>query len=164
MQASPMEGDNKSNDHKNIKWRSAYNLCHLHSNQPGSGKAYGEFVRSYQIMLCNYKAFNFDNDLVERFLLRNEKGMELCEAVMSVFIDLTKANSIAQMPISDMSDMDCWVVFFALGNDPKYSGVIAEVIKKKEGIAVAFEALQNISQNADQRARFHSRRKWQQDR
>ena len=50
MQASHMSGDSRANDHRNVKWRSAHNLCHLHSNQPGSGKNYGEFVRSYQVM------------------------------------------------------------------------------------------------------------------
>ena len=55
-------------------------------------------------------------------------------------------------------------MFFALGNNPKYSGVIDGIIKKKEGIAVARETLLVISQNPDERARYHSRRKWKEDR
>ena len=55
-------------------------------------------------------------------------------------------------------------MFFALGNDHNYSQVIAEITKEKEGIAVARDTLLTISQNADERARFRSRRIWLQDR
>ena len=159
-----MEGDNKENDHKNIKWRSVFNLCDLHSNQPGRGLDYSGFARSYQVMLCNYKAFTFVNKLVERFVFRDQEGNELCDAVMVIFIDLTQAKEIAKKPVDEMSDIESWVVFFALGNDLRYSGVIDGIMKKKEGIAVARETLMNISQNPDERARFRSRRIWLQDR
>ena len=164
MQASPMKGDSGKNEHRNVKWRSVYNLCHLHSNQPGSGRKYDQFVKSYQIMLCNYKVFDFENELAEKFTFRNQHGHELCEAVTSIFVDLTKAKEIAGKTVGDMSDTECWVTFFALGNDPQYSAIIGDIAKTKEGVAVAYDTLLNISQNADERARFHSRRMWLQDR
>jgi len=164
MQASPMAGDNKENNHRNIKWRSVFNLCDLHVNQPGRGLDYGDFVRSYQVMLCNYKVFDFENELVERFVFRNQRGIELCDAVMAIFVDLTKAKGIAKKPVGEMSDIEGWTVFFALGNDPNYSQVIAEITKVKEGINVARDTLLTISQNADERARYRSRRIWLQDR
>ena len=164
MQASQMKGDNRENNHMNIKWRSVFNLCDLHSNQPGRGLDYVDFVRSYQVMLCNYKVFDFDNDLVERFTFRNQKGRELCDAVMAMFIDLTSASRIAKKPVACMSDIECWIVFFALGNAPKYGQIIDEIAKVKEGISVAKDMLLTISQNPDERARFRSRRIRLQDR
>ena len=115
-------------------------------------------------MLCNYKVFDFENELAERFVFRNQKGNELCDAVMVIFVDLTKAKVIAKKPIGEMSDLEAWVVFFALGNDHDYSQVITEITREKGGIAVARDTLLTISQNADERARFRSRRIWQQDR
>jgi hypothetical protein len=164
MQASPMAGDNRENDHRNIKWRSVFNLCDLHSNQPGRGRGYGQFVRSYQVMLCNYRVFAFENGLVERFTFRNLGGRELCEAVTAIFLDLTQAREIAKKPVDTMTDIEQWSVFYALANKPEYSGIIGEITKKKEGIAVANETLQSISQNPNERARFRSRRRWLQDR
>ena len=164
MQASHMDGDNKDNDHRNLKWRSVHNLSHLHSNQEGRGKPYGSLVRSYQVMLCNYKIFSFENDLVERFTLRNPKGTELCDAVSAIFIDLTRAREIAEKPVNEMSDIEVWVVFFALAHRPEYSGIITEITKSKEGVAVAYNTLLNISQSPEERARFNSRRMWLQDR
>ena len=164
MQASQMKGDNKANDHRNIKWRTVFNLCDLHSNQPGRGLDYGGFVRSYQVVFCNYKIFDFDNELVERFVLCNQRGIELCDAVMAILIDLTQAKEIAKKSVSDMTNIECWVVFYALANDANYSQVVAEITKEKEGIAVAYDMLTSISQNPDERARFRSRRIWLQDR
>ena len=164
IQANPMKGDSNVNEHRNIRWRSVYNLCHLHANQPGRGVRYGNFVRSYQIMLCHYKVFAFDNQLVERFTFRNQRGNELCEATTSIFVDLTMAKEIANKPVAEMSDAEAWSVFFSLGNDPRYNEVIVGLTKMEEGIAVAYNALLNISQDADERARFHSRMMWLQDR
>ena len=82
MQASPMEGDGSLNGHRNIMWRSVFYLSDLHSNQAGHGRRYGYFVRSYQVMLCNYWVFAREHELVERFTLRNPKGVELCDAAL----------------------------------------------------------------------------------
>ena len=71
---------------------------------------------------------------------------------------------IAKKPVGEMSDLEGWVVFFALGNDYNYNHAIAEITKVKEGIAVARDTLLTISQDADERARFRSRRIWLQDR
>ena len=164
MQASPMEGDNSANDHRNIKWRSVFNLCDLHSDQPGRGRRYGSLVRSYQVMLCNYRVFVGGNKLVERFTMRNPEGMELCDAVMAIFIDLTQAKEIVKKPIDEMTDIEMWVVFFALANKPEYSDTLTAITNAVEGIAVANETLQHISQSPEERAHFRSRRIWQRDR
>ena len=164
MQSSPMEGDNSANEHQNIRWRSVFNVCDLHSNQEGRGLRYAHFARSYQVMLINFKVFRDKKRLLERFTFRNREGMELCDAVTVIFIDLSQAKEIAKKLVSEMSNIEKWVIFFALGNQPKYSGILTEIIKQQEGIAVANEVLLNISQNPDERARFRSRRIWLQDR
>ena len=164
MQASPMEGDKLATEHMNVRWRIVFNLCDLHSNQEGRGLRYAQFSRSYQIMLCNYKIFKEKQRLVERYTFRNPEGVELCDAVTAMLIDLSQAREIANKPVCEMSHIEKWVVFFALGHYQKYRGIIAEIAKQQEGIAVANEVLLNISQNPDERARFRSRRIWLQDR
>jgi len=84
MQASPMAGDNLANEHKNIRWRSVFNLCDLHANQEGRGLRYARFSRSYQVMLCNFRVFREKQALVERFTFRDVNGRELCDAVTAV--------------------------------------------------------------------------------
>lgn len=108
--------------------------------------------------------FKSENELVERFTLRNPKGEELCDAITAIFIDLTKAKEIAKKPIDRMSDIEKWTVFFALANIQEYSMIITEITNTMEGIAVANDALLHISQNPDERVRYRSRRIWLQDR
>jgi len=108
--------------------------------------------------------FSDGQDLVERYTFRTAGGKELCDAATVILIDLTYAKEIAKKPVNEMSNIESWVVFFALGGDPKYSSVIAEITRAKEGIAVANETLLSISQSPEERARFRSRRIWLQDR
>jgi len=163
MQASQMRDDSDADGHKNIRWRSAFYLSRLHAGQDGRGKSYSNFARSYQIMLCNYKVFNRKQSLAERFTLKSKSGNELCDAITSIFIDLTKAKEIAKKPISEMTSLEMWIAFLALANNPGYSGVIDEITKKLEGIAVANSTLQNISQNQDERIQYYRRAKALQD-
>ena len=164
MQATQMKLDNIGNEHVNIRCRSVFNLCDLHAAQEGKGLAYGDFARSYQVTLCKYRVFREKQNLVERFTFRTPEGKELCDAVTAIFIDLSQAEEIAKKPVSEMTPIERWAVFFALGNVPEYYGIIDDITKQEEGIAVAKETLSNISRNPDERARFHSRRIWLQDR
>jgi hypothetical protein len=107
--------------------------------------------------------FAFENEVVERFKLRNSRGEELCDAITNVFIDLTKAKEIAKKPVNEMTGIEKWAVFFAMADKPEYRRIITEITNTVEGIAVANDTLQHISQNPDERARFHSRRKRIQD-
>jgi len=163
MQASRMRDDSGSSGHKNIRWRSALYLSRLHSGQDGKGKSYSSFARSYQIMLCNYRVFGRKQALVERFTLRNKNGTELCDAITSIFIDLTKARVIAKKLVSEMAEVEMWTAFIALANNPDYTGLIGEITKRMEGIAVANTTLQNISQDQDERIRYYRRAKALQD-
>ena len=108
--------------------------------------------------------FNENQKHVERFTFRNTEGRQLCDAVTAMIIDLSQAEEIAKKPVSDMTLIEQWTVFFALGNMQTYRGIIAEMTKLEEGIAVANDTLTSISQNPDERARFRSRRIWLQDR
>ncbi|MDR1204535.1 MAG: Rpn family recombination-promoting nuclease/putative transposase [Peptococcaceae bacterium] len=164
IQTTPMKGDTRENEHKSFRNRAVFYLSDLHANQPGRGIRYADFYNSYQIMICNYKVFSWDNELVEKFTYRNERGRQLSDITAAVFIDLTQADEIAKKPVAEMTGIELWVVFLAKANDPEYRDVINEIIKRKEGISVAYEMLTSISADENERARFRSRRMWQMDR
>ncbi|MDR1204906.1 MAG: Rpn family recombination-promoting nuclease/putative transposase [Peptococcaceae bacterium] len=164
MQANSMAGDNAANRHVNIRNRSVYGLCDLHSSQPGRGIAYASFVRSYQITICGYSIFEGTHDLVETFTLRNRRGKELTDAITAMFMDLSMSPSIIKKSVADMIAAEMWAVFLAGANKPAYQKIIQDITSKREGIAVANEILEAISQNAEERARYHSRKMWAQDR
>ena len=164
MQSTPMEGDTLANEHRHIRNRAVFNLCDLHASQPGRGIRYADLHNSYQITICNYKVFNWENELVERFTYRNESGKELSGITTAIFIDLTQADKIAKKPVEEMNDVEQWVMYFTKGNDPSYQKAINTIIEKKEGISVAYQMLTSISTDEIERAHFRSRRMWQMDR
>ncbi|MDR1440202.1 MAG: PD-(D/E)XK nuclease family transposase [Clostridiales bacterium] len=164
MQATAMEGDSRARGHRHIRNRAVLNLSDLHSGQPGRGVRYGDFYNSYQITICNYRVFSWDNELVEAFTYRNARGMQLSDITAAIFIDLTQAGKIALKPVDEMTAMEQWAVFLAKASDPRSREVINKILGRKEGISVAYQMLTSISTNEDERARFRSRRIWQQDR
>ena len=164
MQAAPMKLDSAKNEHANIRHRSVYCLTDLHANQSGRGVNYAGFAKSYQITICNYNPFKEPHELLEKFMLRNEKGILLADAITSIIVDLSLTKKIVKKPVAEMTAAEMWAVFIANANEPEYYDLINEIIKKREGISMAQEMLATISQDEHERARFRSRRIWELDR
>jgi predicted transposase/invertase (TIGR01784 family) len=164
MQTTPMDGDTRENQHEHLRDRIVFYLSDLHSNQPGRGVRYADFNSSFQIMICNYKIFNWDNKLVESFNYRNNRGVLLSNITTAIVIDLTQVDKIVSKPVAEMTAVEQWAVFFAKANDPECRDAINEIRSRKEGISVAYNMLTSISTDENERARFRSRRMWQMDR
>jgi predicted transposase/invertase (TIGR01784 family) len=163
MQADPMEGDSLSRGHKNIKGRAIFNLCDLHSGQKGIGVPYGRLARTYQITFCGYTVFEHREDCFNRFSFRNEEGEELTDAVSILFVELSKLKRVLQKPVGEMTGAEMWAIFLACANIPEHRNLLRELIVAKEEIKMAYDLLTSISQDADERARFRARRKFQMD-
>jgi predicted transposase/invertase (TIGR01784 family) len=163
MQANPMEGDNLANEHKNLRGRAIYNACDLHSSQEGVGLSYGKLIRTYQITFCGYTVFEKRESCFNRFSFRNAEGEELSDAVNVMFVELPKLKRILKKPVGEMTGAEMWAFFLAYANKPKYKKLLNEVVDAKEEIKMAYDLLTGISRNADERARFRARRKFQMD-
>ena len=164
MQADPMERDNAKNEHANVRCRSVYCLADLHSNQAGRGLDYSGFAKSYQITISNYSPFKERHGLLEEFLLRNERGLVLADAIRAIFVDLSLVNEIVKKPVRDMTAAEMWAIFIAKASEPEYYGLLNEIIENKEAILMVQESLNSISMDENERARYRSRRIWELDR
>jgi predicted transposase/invertase (TIGR01784 family) len=57
MQASRIQED-ADGEHKNLKGKSIYYLCDLHSSQPSKGlRRYDRLAQTYQVTFCSYTVF-----------------------------------------------------------------------------------------------------------
>ena len=164
MQASHMVED-LDGQHKNLKGKSIYYLTDLHSSQPAKGmRRYDRLSRSYQITFCSYTVFPNMQDYVNSFSLRHDTtGELLSNAISLTFVELSKLGEVVKKPISDMSVLDKWSVFFQYAPDLEHRDVVNRVIESEEGLHVAGNLLMSISQNERERAIFRSRRKFQTD-
>ena len=62
-----------------------------------------------------------------------------------------------------MTPLEMWSIFFECADDPNYRTVINEIIRIKEEIQMASTLLQSISQDDYEKARFLSKRKFEND-
>ena len=164
MQASRIVED-LDGQYRNIKGKSVYYLTDLHSSQPAKGQQrYDRLARSYQITFCSYTIFPNTPEYANSFSLRHDTtGELLTDAISLAFVELSKLEEVVKKPISDMTDLDKWSVFFQYAPDLKHRVLVNKVIESEEVLQVAGNLLMSISQNERERAIFRSRRKFQTD-
>ena len=158
MQSSRME-EEAGSSHENLRARSLYNLCDLHSSQSSKGKSYDKLIRSYQVMFCGYTVFPKRTDFINSFSMRHDidNGL-LHNGVQAMFVELSKLNSILKKRVEDMTDMERISVFLRYADNPEYREIVNRVIESKEGLAVAGEVLMSISKDEREKAIFRNRR------
>ena len=162
MQASYIE--ETSGNHKNIKGKSIYYLCDLHSSQSSRGKRYDELAQTYQVTFCSYTVFPKLPDYVNTFSMRHDTTNELMSnAIHVIYVELSKLNEIINKSVNDMTDLEKWAVFFRYANNPKYRETVNKVITSKEALQMAGNLLMSVSKDERERAIFRSRRMYQSD-
>ena len=164
MQASRIEEDSDG-QHKNLKGKSVYYLCDLHSSQPAKGiRRYDTLARTYQVTFCSYTVFPERKSYLNSFSLRHDEDNEqLCNAIQVVYVELSKLQEIIKKSVGDMTDLEKWAVFFRYADEPSHRETVNKVIQSKEALQMAGELLMSISQDERERAVFRSRRMYQTD-
>lgn len=164
MQASRIQEDSDGT-HQNLKGKSIYYLCDLHSSQPSKGvRRYDRLARTYQVTFCSYTVFPKRRQYVNSFSLRHDADNELLsDAIHVVYVELSKLQEIMEKSVDDMTDLEKWAVFFQYASEPTYRETVNEVIASKEVLQMAGNLLMSISQDERERAVFRSRRMYQTD-
>jgi len=163
MQASRIE--ELKGEHRNLKGKSIYYLCDLHSSQPAKGKKrYDELVQTYQVTFCSYTVFPNMPTFVNPFSMRHDTTNELLsDAISVIYVELSKLSEILKKSVSDMTDLEKWSVFFRYADVPEHRETVNKVIESKEVLQMASSLLMSVSQSEKERAIFRSRRMFQSD-
>ncbi len=162
MQASYIE--EIDDGHNNLKGKSVYYLCDLHSSQSSKGRRYDELAQTYQVTFCSYTVFPALPNYVNPFSLRHDETNEpLSDAVKVIYVELSKLGKIIEKSVGDMTDLEKWAVFFRYADVPKYREIVNKVIESKEALQMAGDLLMSVSQSEKERAIFRSRRMFQSD-
>ena len=164
MQASRIQ-EEIDGQNQNLKGKSIYYLCDLHSSQPAKGiRRYDKLARTYQVTFCSYTVFPNRTTYINSFSLRHDEDNELLsDAIHVVYVELSKLQEIMKKSVHDMTDLEKWAVFFEYASDPNHRETVNEVIASKEALQMAGERLMSISQDERERAVFRSRRMYQTD-
>lgn len=164
MQASHIEEDTDG-QHQNLKGKSVYYLCDLHSSQPSKGlQRYDKLARTYQVTFCSYTVFPERGSYVNSFSMRHdEDNALLSDALHVVYVELSKLKEVAAKSVDDMTDLEKWSIFFRYASERNYRETVNKVIESKEALQMAGDILLNISQDERERAVFRSRRMYRTD-
>ena len=165
MQASRVQEDSDG-EHRNLKGKSVYYLCDLHSSQSSKGvRRYDRLAQTYQVTFCSYPVFPRRRDYLNSFSLRHDRDNELLSAAIRViYVELSKLAEVLRKSVSDMTDLEKWAIFFQYADEPACRETVNRVIDSKEALQMAGNLLMSISQDERERAVFRSRRMYQTDR
>jgi predicted transposase/invertase (TIGR01784 family) len=120
-------------------------------------------MHSFQITFCDYTVFPGRENFISRFGFRDKDGEELTDAVGIIFIELTKLGKALAKPVGEMTLAEMWGIFFKYADSPRHRELISAIASAKGEIHLATRLLTSISKDADERARFHSRRIYEMD-
>jgi len=164
MQASFIQEDYSGGEYKNLKGKSIYYLCDLHSSQPSKGIAYDKLVRTYHVTFCAYTVFPHRKAYANTFSLRHDEDNELLsDAIGVIYVELSKLNEILKKPLDEMTELEKWSVFLEYADKPSQRERVNKIIESKEALQMAGDLLMNISRDENERAKYLSQKKWQTD-
>ena len=87
----------------------------------------------------------------------------MSNAISLTFVELSKLDEVVKKPVSKMTDLEKWSVFFQYAPDLEHREMVNKIIESEEVLQVAGNLLMSISQNEQERAIFRSRKKFQTD-
>lgn len=130
----------------------------------GKKKSYKDLKRSYQIALIVNAPIIQDDVFVHNFKYYDEENnISLNGRSHIITIELSKLEQIAQKPITEMTALERWSVFFRYTPDKDKRELVNEIIKVEEGIAMGAQVLLTISKDEKERARLTSEYKFAVD-
>lgn len=100
MQASRIQ-EETDGQYRNLKGKSIYYLCDLHSSQPSKGvRRYDRLARTYQVTFCAYTVFPGRTGYVNSFSMRHDEDNELLSnAIHVIYVELSKLQEILKKSV-----------------------------------------------------------------
>jgi predicted transposase/invertase (TIGR01784 family) len=112
----------------------------------GNNEGYSKLKEAYQITILSDDRFFPDDALIHTFQYYDpDNRVSLNGKTRIIIMELVKAGRVIEKPVSEMSEYEAWAAFFRYLTEKEKRGKINEIVKAKEGIAMASEALGTIS-------------------
>jgi predicted transposase/invertase (TIGR01784 family) len=130
----------------------------------GNDRNYDNLKGTYQIsLLVNGELFEDEKFLHEFQSYDEVRKTPLGGRTHIITLELSKIEGLLKKPVEEMSAKERWAVFFKYCTDKGNRGVINEILKQEEGIAMAGAELLTISKDEHEQARLLSELKYELD-
>jgi predicted transposase/invertase (TIGR01784 family) len=141
--------------HVGFEQRSQYAISKAYASQEIAGRNYNSLKKCYLLSLVNFNLTD-SKEFINDYRFRNKEGKDLCEGETIIFIELSKLDKIIEKDISEMSNIEMWVVFLKYAPDRNKKEIINRILEKKEEINMVTTILNEISQSEKERAVYEN--------
>lgn len=142
--------------------RLEYHAGRLYTSQDikGTDKDYSDLLRVYQISILAKKKFFPDDSFYHSFEYYDpDRRISLGGKARIITIELCKMDSVVEKSVEEMNLKEYWAIYFRYLTDRSKRGIINEIVKREEGIAMASEVVMTISKDFEERIRLLSEEK-----
>jgi len=130
----------------------------------GVEKSYADLKESYQISILAQRRFFPDRNLTHTFLYYDpETRVSLDGKVRIITLELEKSAMCIDKPVYEMSNEELWAAYFQYLTNEAKREKIKEIIAREEGIAMATNAMCQITSNFEEYSRLTTELKNQLD-
>ncbi|MDR1531507.1 MAG: Rpn family recombination-promoting nuclease/putative transposase [Clostridiales bacterium] len=147
-----------------LEVRAEYNTARLFGAQAARGKNYGDMHEAVTIFVLNQTLFHDTENFFDKYVYTGMTGRILKGKTMIFFIELSKLAEILKKPVSEMTPVERWGVFYKYLTAPEKKEVVNEIISREEGIKMAAKVLEGLSRDEEERIRHYHRLKYEIDR
>ncbi|GMO48043.1 MAG: hypothetical protein Ta2G_03640 [Termitinemataceae bacterium] len=102
----------------------------------GKGKTFSDLKLTYQISILVKKILFNDDDIVHCFEYYDpERRISLDGRSRIITIELKKLDKIIEKPVEEMTEQECWAVFFRYITDTQKRQKINQILESQEDAA-----------------------------
>ncbi|MCL2358031.1 MAG: Rpn family recombination-promoting nuclease/putative transposase, partial [Defluviitaleaceae bacterium] len=69
-----------------------------------------------------------------------------------IFLELSKIEKLLKKPVAELTDIECWLLFFKYAADKSKRDILNKIIEKEEGVNMATQILMTVSKEERERA------------
>ena len=136
----------------NFKKRAQFIVSKAYSDQDISNKTYNHLKRCYLICIVDYVLFEGDEEYFRDGMFRDAKGNPITDDQIIIFLELSKIEKLLKKPVAELTDIECWLLFFKYAADKSKREMLNKIIEKEEGVNMATQILMTVSKEERERA------------
>ncbi len=151
------------NNNYDFTKRSQFIISKAYASQDIAGLDYNALKKCYLVCITNFILFADKQELVSDYRYRDRRGTDLTDDQTIVYMELPKIDTSLNKPITEMSNIEMWAIFFRYVTDTSKREILNSIIGKNGGIDMATKVLSEISKSEQERIQYECEMLWELD-
>jgi len=143
-------------DIHDFKKRSQFIISKAYTSQEIAGLNYNALKKCYLVCITNFELLKNKLEFVNDYRYRDKSGNDLSDDETIIFVELPKIDRVIEKPVSEMTNLEMWAIFFRYVTDKSKKEILNAIINRKEGINMAVNVLDEISSSEEERIQYEN--------